>query len=155
MTVATRFAGLLVTVAMLSAFCPATSAEDELGRLFFTPERRQNLDRQRQLNIQETQQVAEDPTFTINGVVARSNGKRTVWVNGVAQNENELPGGVLVVPKKKDPGRVVVHTTESLTANAKVGDTVNRNTGESSDLLGDGQITIRPVGKAPTSPSQK
>ena len=136
-----RLAGLLSVAAFIVSICPAASAEEALGRLFFSPERRQTLDRQRQFNIQEKQETPEDPTLTINGIVTRSSGKRTVWINGVAQNENETPSGVSVTPSRKEPGRVVVQTSDAAVGNAKVGDTVNRNSGESTDLLNGGSIT--------------
>ncbi|WP_301102179.1 hypothetical protein [Propionivibrio sp.] len=137
---------LLCAVALISVLCPLTRAAeppDDLGRLFFTPERRQNLDRQRQLNIQEKQEIPEDPTLTINGVVTRSSGKRTVWINGVAQNENEKQSGVVVTTSRKEPGRVVVQATDSPSGKARVGDTVNRNTGEATDLLNGGRISTK------------
>ncbi len=138
-----RLAGLLCTFAVLASLSPILNAEEELGRLFFTPERRQNLDRQRLLNIQEKQEIPEEPTFTINGLVTRSSGKRTAWINGVSQNENETQSGVSVTPKRREPGKVIVQASESPTANASVGDTVNRNTGEATDLLNGGRISIR------------
>ena len=133
--------GLLYLMLLLSVPAPSAHAEDGLGRLFFTPERRQILDRQRQMNIQTRPETPEDPTLTINGVVARSSGKRTVWINGVAQNENDLPGDVSVIPNRKEPARVIVNTGQASTANARIGETINRTTGEASDLLGDGTIT--------------
>jgi hypothetical protein len=139
-------AGLLAALALVAAFCTNASAQespDELGRLFFTPERRQTLDRQRQLNIQEKQEIPEDPTLTIDGVVTRSSGKRTAWVNGVAQYENEMPSGVKVTPGRKDPGKVVVQASESPAGNARVGGMVNRNTGEATDLLNGGRISTK------------
>ena len=118
-------------------------AEEALGRLFFTPERRQALDQQRQYHIQEKHVVPEDPTLTIKGVVTRSSGKRTVWINGVAQSEREMAGGVAVVPVRKSPGSVVVEIGELQEARASVGDTVNRNTGEVSSVLNGGRILLR------------
>ncbi len=135
---------MLCVLGALASLCPPAQADEELGRLFFTPERRQILDRQRQLNIQEKQEIPEDPTLTINGVVTRSGGKRTVWINGVAQNDNEKPSGVAVTPNRREPGKVVVQPGDSAPASAKVGDTVNRNTGEAADLLGGGKISIKP-----------
>jgi hypothetical protein len=44
----------------------------------------------------------------------------------------------------RDPGKVVVQASDSPAANARVGETVNRNTGESRDLLNDGRIVVRP-----------
>ena len=136
-----HLAGWLCAVTLLTALCPAASAEEELGRLFFTPERRQALDRQRQFNIEEKpQEIPEDATFTINGVVTRSSGKRTVWINGVAQNDNERPSGVTIIPNRKAPGKVIVQPNDAPVGNARVGETVNRNTGEATDLLNGGSI---------------
>lgn len=136
-----HFAGCLCAFTLLATLCPVANAEEELGRLFFTPERRQALDRQRQFNIQEKQEIPEDPMLTINGVVTRSSGKRTVWINGTAQNDNERPSGVTITPNRKAPGNVVVQPGDAPAGNAKVGETVNRNTGEATGLLGDGSIT--------------
>jgi hypothetical protein len=133
----------LIALLLAVALTPATHAEETLGRLFFTPERRQALDRQRQLNIQDSKQVVEDPTLTINGMVTRSSGKRTSWINGAAQNENDLSGGTVVVPSKM-PGSVEVQGGDLPAATARVGETVNRNTGEARDLLNDGRIVIKP-----------
>ena len=135
----------LCALALIGALgAPAAAQDSELGRLFFTPERRQTLDRQRQLNIQEKQEIAEDPTLTINGVVARSSGKRTVWINGVAQNENDKQSGVSVTtPQRSDPGKIVVQAADAPAGKARVGDTVNRNSGEATDLLNGGSITVR------------
>ncbi len=139
-----RIAGWLFALAGMVVPGPQAYAEEELGRLFFTPERRQNLDRQRQLNIQEKQEIPEDPTLTINGVVTRSSGKRTVWINGIAQNERETPTGVTVTPNRKEPGKVVVQPVDAPAGNAKIGDTVNRNTGEATDLLNGGRLRVHP-----------
>ena len=138
-----RLVGVLGLLTLIAAQCPPAQAEGELGRLFFTPERRQALDRQRQFNIEEKQEVPEDPTLTINGVVMRSSGKRTVWINGAAQNDNEMPSGVEVIPSRKSPGKVIVQSGDSVIGDAKVGENVNRNTGETTDLLGDGKIKLK------------
>jgi hypothetical protein len=148
---AAAFATLLAALTLSAACVAPAIAEDgqgELGRLFFTPERRQTLDRQRQMNIQEKQEIPEDPTLTINGVVTRSSGKRTAWINGVAQNEKEMQGAVAVIPERRSPGRIVVQSGEAPPAKARVGDTVNRNSGEATDLLNGGSITLNPTGRA-------
>lgn len=136
------FSGWLTAFALTSVLFPAICTGEELGRLFFTPERRQTLDRQRQLNIQENQEIAENPTLTVNGVVTRSSGRRTAWINGISQNENESQSGVTVTPNRRDPGKVVVQTGELPLVKAKIGDTVNRNTGDASGLLNGGSIKI-------------
>ena len=140
---AKKLASFVVAFAVLAGYYTTAPAEDELGRLFFTPERRQALDRQRQLNIQEKQEIPEDPMLTINGAVTRSSGKRTVWINGIPQNENETHSGITVTTNRKEPGKVVIQASDAPAGKANVGDTVNRNTGESATLLGDGQLIIR------------
>ena len=132
---------LLVSLSLLPPAIAPLAAEEELGRLFFTPERRQLLDRQRLMNIQSRPEIPEDPTLTINGVVARSSGKRTVWINGVAQNENDVAAEVSATPHRTDPARMLVNTGQATAPGVRVGETVNRNTGETADLLGDGTIT--------------
>jgi len=67
----------------------------ELGRLFTTPETRARLDQLRARHdyskpvtrqAEETQPV---PTLTVNGLVLRSDGRRTTWINGSAILEGE------------------------------------------------------------------
>ena len=145
----------LVALILAITISPTVSAEEALGRLFFTPERRQALDRQRLMSIQDTQQLNEDPTLTINGVVTRSSGKRTSWINGSAQNENEMSGGTRIIPSRRDPGKVEVQAGDLPAVDARVGETVNRNTGEARDLLGDGRITTTQPGKHPSSAIRK
>ncbi|MEO8410105.1 MAG: hypothetical protein ABI478_06000, partial [Propionivibrio sp.] len=88
-------------------------------------------------------EIPADPTLTINGIVTRSSGKRTVWINGVTRNEHENPGGAAIVSSRDSPGQVVVELNDARTARASIGDTVNRNTGESMGLLGSGRISVR------------
>lgn len=130
-------------VAAITAPCVPAFAEEALGRLFFTPERRQALDRQRQFNIQEKQEIPEDPTFTIDGVVMRSSGKQTVWVNSTPLGEHDASSDVSVAPVRKTPGLVVIQAGDSSPASAKVGETMHRDTGETTDLLNGGHIVIR------------
>jgi hypothetical protein len=95
-------------------FLPAKGRE--LGRLFFTPEYRAILDRQRQSSGK-----GEAP-LSINGVVTRSSGRRTVWINGLAQDDPQLP-----------------------VSEIRVGDTLDPHTGKSADLLNGGKIQIKPA----------
>ena len=140
-TIPRLFAVFSMLVVTASPYVPAF-AEEALGRLFFTPERRQTLDRQRQFNIQEKQEIPEDPTFTIDGVVTRSSGKRTVWVNGIAQNDNETSGGATLLPIKQQSGVITIQSATTPGGTAKVGDTVNRTTGEATDALKGGRVLV-------------
>ena len=149
--------GILVAAALLATTAqaqtpPAAMARDraasttvELGRLFFTPEQRRQLDRQRDARTEEKPLAAPEPTLTIDGVVTRSSGKRTVWINGAAHNDGEQPDGVAIGTNRRTPGRVVVRPAGSTAIPARVGDTVDRTTGEAGEALGGGSLTTRPT----------
>ena len=139
----TRPLAILSALAIANSPCAPVIAEEALGRLFFTPEKRQALDHQRQFNIQEKQEAPESPTFTIDGVVTRSSGKKTVWVNGNVVGENPASSDVDVVPMRQNPGRVVIQSGDAPRTSAKVGETVQRDTGETADLLNGGRIVVK------------
>lgn len=130
---------------------PAEIASAEpLGRLFFSPDRRAALERQRQLNIQEAQTL-EGATMRLDGVVVRSSGKRTVWVNSQAQHDAAAPTGVTVDLSVREPGRATLSAGEEAPAQLKVGESVNRATGEKSGGLAGGRIS---VGKPRANPGR-
>lgn len=135
-----------VLLAALLVFPAAPAAAEELGRLFFTPERRAALERQRQLNIQETQQVIEGATLSVSGVVRRSGGRTVTWVNGVPQEENNPATGVRVEVDRADPARATVVAGEEAPATLKVGEAVNRATGETTTGVGEGRISVKRAG---------
>ena len=120
-------------------------AAEPMGRLFFTPEKRDTLDRQRALNALANQQVAEDPQFTINGQIRRSSGKRTTWINGLPQDDNEGRGGVVARASTKGVDQVTLEASDEPTTTLRVGETFNRGTHETSSALGDGKIVIKPA----------
>lgn len=119
------------------------TAEADLGRLFFSPERRNTLERQRQLNIREAQTL-EGETLNLNGLVIRSSGKKTFWVNGRAQNDNDAPTGVTITPQRKTPGKAIVSAGGETPEEVKVGETFNRATREKQSGLPDGALKVKP-----------
>ena len=70
-------------VTLLFTFIPTSNA-DNLGRLFFTPEQRTHLDYAYSRNAPA--EGNSSPFLTVNGIVQKNGGPRTVWVNGVAQS---------------------------------------------------------------------
>jgi hypothetical protein len=117
---------LVVWALMLACLAvPAFADEPPLGRLFLTPEQRAALDNARRNRIRaEALAAAADKkpkipapkSVTINGVVTRSDGESTVWVNGrPTDGETEdgmrvviAPGtGSSVVVREPDKGRKV------------------------------------------------
>ncbi len=137
-----RASRLLLILLVLPTLPPAPAQAEELGRLFFTPERRHSLDRQRQSNLQQRQPIAEeDPTLTVNGIVRRSDGKRTFWINGIAQDDTA--GELRVITDRRHPEKLRLQSADLPAAELKIGDTINRHTGESTALLGGGKIVVR------------
>lgn len=85
-----------VPALLLVLLSGSTLAEDHLGRLFFTPAQRVELDRERAAAATnasrpvavQTQPKAPPPKMvTLNGIVRRSDGETTVWVNNKPLHE--------------------------------------------------------------------
>lgn len=134
-------AWLLVPVALMSI--PGTAGSEPLGRLFLTPERRAVLERQRQLNIQAAQTL-EGSTMSLDGIVVRSSGRSTVWINQRPQTERSLGTGVTTVVTPGNPQRAVLTAGEETPASLKVGESINRGTREKTDNLAGGQVAVNP-----------
>jgi len=135
-----KFMGGLVTPLLMAAVgAPVPAAADEnLGRLFFTPQQRQDLDRRRQANIQDSAASA-DNRVTVNGQVSRSSGKTTTWINGVPQANARKP---------PDPAQVTLPGGEGeASVTLKIGQTLDKVRGKIRDGLGEGSIAVQPVRK--------
>lgn len=131
----------LASIAVLLLAAAGSAGADPLGRLFLTPERRAALERQRRLNIQEAQTL-EGATVSLDGVVVRSGGKSTVWVNQHAQNEHASDTGVTAVVSAKNPARAVLTPGDETSTPLKVGESYNRGTREKTDGLGGGRVIV-------------
>lgn len=136
-----RASSLIVIVsAVLGA--PPLHAVEPLGRLFLTPEKRETLDKLRALNTLQSQTENDEPQILINGHVQRSSGKRTTWINGQTQPDNDNRLGVVARPDTAGSGRVIIDADEGKQTPVKVGETLNRGTQEVHSPLGDGRIII-------------
>lgn len=133
-----RFA-LLLAIAAASGG-PLQAAAEPLGRLFFTPERRAQLERQRQYNIQETRTI-QGGSMRLDGIVQRSSGRSTIWVNGVPQNERSDSAGVAAKLPPQGANKAELTTGDEPAAQLRVGEAINRGTRETNDLLGGGTIS--------------
>ena len=132
------FAGAFV----LGVATGQVAAQENLGRLFFTEQQRQDLDRRRQANIQETAVVVES-TVTVNGQVSRSSGRSTTWINGVPLENTRRP---------HDPARVTLPGGEGApSVSLKIGQTLDKVRGEIRDPVGGGAI-VTPSGKRERKP---
>ncbi|MDO8990608.1 MAG: hypothetical protein Q7U91_13360 [Sideroxyarcus sp.] len=76
---------------LLACLLPAAQA-DELGRLFFTPQQRQQLEYQTTNGSGDSTDETTRNYIIVNGVVQKQGGKRTVWVNGTAQEDGRSNG---------------------------------------------------------------
>jgi hypothetical protein len=124
---------LLALLLMVSAAVAPAAGSADLGRLFFTPQQREDMDRRRITNVQETVVVVES-VLTVDGHVSRSAGPATTWINGVPQ-EDSRPG--------RDPAQVVIQPTEGeAQVSVKVGQTLDRVRGEVREGFGSGEVRI-------------
>lgn len=117
-----------------------------LGRLFFTPEWRISLERQRQRDIRQTRSL-ESGTMRLDGVVVRSSGKSTVWVNSRPQDENAQDTGVVAHPSRQRPDSVRLTPSGDVPSDLKVGVTLDRATRETAGGLTGGEIRVNPVSR--------
>lgn len=79
--------------------------EAQLERLFTSETARSEIDRRRdQQNVSSTtEQTGKSPaTIKVNGIVRRSDGKNTVWVNGRSVEDRSTSNGVRVVSRGDD-----------------------------------------------------
>lgn len=95
----------------LCALALATPAHsEELGRLFYTPEQRAQLD----IKHARDAAPADSPNvMSIDGIVQRHGGERTVWINGVPQSagrsDDRAPESVPVaIPGQSQPVKIKV-----------------------------------------------
>jgi hypothetical protein len=133
---------LLVLSLVLFPVGSCLAQQPSLGRLFFTAEQRAALDARRRAGVpDQSAPVAASPTTRLDGYVKRSGGKSTVWVNGQA-----IPEAAPDAPRI-DPGeaRVTLPVGESRArVGLKPGETLDRGTGVVRDVIGEGEIKVRP-----------
>ncbi|MDP1674464.1 MAG: hypothetical protein Q8L65_15300 [Burkholderiales bacterium] len=121
----------LLLILLLLAL-PATHAAELAGRLFFTPQQRVQLD---QLRTQKAvaSQVREEPipeTVTYNGIIRRSDGKTTIWMNNQPMSAAELRSGQAVTGTVSRDGRILLQNPQ-----AGTGGRLELKVGQSATLL--------------------
>ena len=126
----------LVCCALAAAATPAP-AQERLGRLFFTPAQRASLDIARSQRARTTlatekpeQEAAPVPqTITYSGVMRRSDGKLTVWLNNQPVHDRLSAGAGAIVGRVRPDGSVTLQVPQS-------GRSVTLKPGQSVELLG-------------------
>lgn len=99
------------------------------GKLFLSPEKRQSLDRQRQLNLREDDGL-DNENLRLDGVVQRSSGYNSVWINQRMQPQAQMPGRA-----GADASSSPVEIEQGRQIHLQVGESVNRNTQERKNVL--------------------
>ena len=93
-----RVSIFILLVVLHPAIC---TAEDDLGRLFFTEEKRLQLEHD--LVKDSSGENTPSTALELNGIVQQQNGARTVWINGVPKNSipgNQPAAETVIVPGK-------------------------------------------------------
>jgi hypothetical protein len=112
-------------------FCAGTAMSADFGRMFFSPEQRATLDDARKKNLRieigtESVQPPAAPApqnLSVNGIVRRSDGKSTVWLNNRAVTEPRA-GDVNVATGKNDNRVKLTDPASGRSVDLKVGQTV-------------------------------
>jgi hypothetical protein len=113
---------ILCALAAAATPAPAIAAQQELGRLFFTPAQRASLDVARgqraraALATESTEQEAAAPvsqTITYGGLIRREDGRTTVWLNNQAVRDTDPAGAGAVVSRVRPDGRITLQAPQS------------------------------------------
>ena len=148
---------VLMPVMVLAALAaPAAPAAEPLGRLFYPPTQRAQLDTarsQRSRATVTTEQEAAAPVpevVTYDGVVRRSDGRTTVWINNRAINDGKGPDGLPVTSRVRPDGSVrlgIARTDRSV--DLKVGQSVEIVSG----TIAEPYSRARSIARPPHSPA--
>jgi hypothetical protein len=128
--------GIVVYLALAGSLPAAAQSQERLGRLFFTPAQRASLDvarsqRARAAVATESSEQEATPvpqTITYSGVIRRSDGKTTVWINNQAVHDRESAGAAAIVGRVRPDGSVTLQVPQS-------GRSVSLKPGQSVELL--------------------
>jgi len=92
---------LFSAISLLLICAPCSAQADVLGRLFFTPEQRSQLDYR---HAHPNSADASLPSaLMVNGIVQQRGGSRTVWINGALKHpahNGEASAETIVEPGK-------------------------------------------------------
>lgn len=102
--------------------------EEKLGRLFFTPQQRTQLEQLENKPKGETEIIISDKII-VNGIVQRNGGSRVVWINGIPQSRKSSNG--ISVERDIEPDSVPVKILGADNSiRLKVGQSINLDSTE-------------------------
>ncbi len=132
----------LALACVLAVIAAPAQAADSLGRLFFTPTQRASLDVARSQKTRVTvatektdEEAAPAPeVLTYGGMVRRSDGKTTVWINNRALHDREPVGGTSIINQVQPDGGISLQMPQSnRSVDLKVGQSVELLSGSIED----------------------
>lgn len=143
-----RRAWSLVAGILLAASASAAAAQ-QLGRLFFTPQQRAELDARRKARVPDRPAAvtaAESPSTRLDGYVKRSDGESTVWLNGQPVPAGKGSNEAQIHSSRSRPDTVTIEAggDKKRRIPLRVGETLERETGEVKDALGGGTVKVSP-----------
>lgn len=136
----------------------AANAAEPLGRLFFSPEQRAQLDALRTKKVVAAQ-VKDEPApefITYNGIIRRNDGKTTVWVNNKPLSENDIRDSASLVGRIERDGRILIQPSQNATApnlRLKVGQSAELQSGRVAEPFAAGNPERNATPAAKPSPS--
>jgi hypothetical protein len=144
----------------------AASAADPLGRLFYTPAQRIQLDALRsQKSVappvpEQREPVAMPEIVTYGGIVRRSDGKTTVWINNHVVNDGKASDDLAISSKVRSDDSVSLKLPQvSGSIDLKVGQSVEVVSGAIAEPYARRLGSVHPHSKhavpAPSSPTTK
>jgi len=150
---------------LLLAPLMAGAADAPLGRLFFTPEQRAQLDMLRTKKVVASQ-AKEEPAPEVviyNGIIRRSDGKTTVWVNNQALSEADLREKPAIAGRVSRDGQIVIQAGQSGSAaktQLKVGQSAELLSGQVAESYSTAATAVRapkpePAAKPAPAPAAK
>jgi hypothetical protein len=138
--VAAFVAGLFISVGCMAA--------EPLGRLFFTPAQRGALDAGKQTRVKGPARVAQGPReVTLNGVVTRSDGESTVWLNGRPLDKRPA-SAISATVSRSDPAAARVKLDDTRSAvRMRVGQRLDGSTGKIAEPYQAARAETAPIAK--------
>lgn len=138
---------LLIALALLLP--PVANAADTIGRLFFTPEQRTQLDTLRIKKVVAVQTKDEPPPeiVTYSGIIRRTDGKTTVWVNNKALSEADLRNQPSVSGRVSRDGQILLEAGSGK-MQLKVGQSAELLSGRVAESYSAVQATPAPASKS-------
>ena len=148
----------LACALLAGGWARAADSDDEFGRFFTTPKQRERLDELRKsvsdvvINVKDEELNTDVDVKTVEqqhneirlkGVVSRSDGKNTAWVNDSNTYEGDVASGVIKIDEHQigPNGLRLELPGDKKTVNLKVGEAYDSTAGKTDDILPDADVS--------------